>query len=154
MEYDPFIESKLASRNLLEDLMYCKSGHLTFENPNEQNPRTPPCGLLACFPGGDQRWLAFRSHFQMMCPIIPGKGNSDSHGARPVHLTITTIKWIRTSKLSITNCPSAPPLILCRNIMGFEKTQGFPAEHVPVSASGGSSKNPKDWKKGRRKRSP
>jgi len=29
------------------------------------------------------------------------KGNSKSHGARPVHLIITMIKWIRTSRLSI-----------------------------------------------------
>ena len=27
---------------------------------------------------------------------LPGKGNSNSHGARPVHLIITMIKWIRT----------------------------------------------------------
>ena len=27
---------------------------------------------------------------------LPGKGNSNSHGARPVHQTISTIKWIRT----------------------------------------------------------
>ena len=32
---------------------------------------------------------------------LPGKGNSKSHGARPVHLIITMIKWIRTSRLSI-----------------------------------------------------
>ena len=32
---------------------------------------------------------------------LPGKGNSNSHGARPVHLIITMIKWIRTSRLSI-----------------------------------------------------
>ena len=31
---------------------------------------------------------------------LPGKGNSNSHGARPVHLIITIIKWFRTSKLS------------------------------------------------------
>ena len=29
---------------------------------------------------------------------LPGKGNSNSHGARPVHLIITVIKWIRTSQ--------------------------------------------------------
>ena len=29
--------------------------------------------------------------------------NSSPHGARPVNLTITMIKWIRTSRLSITN---------------------------------------------------
>ena len=33
----------------------------------------------------------------------PGKGNSNSHGARPVHLFITMTKWIRTSRLSIKN---------------------------------------------------
>ena len=34
---------------------------------------------------------------------LPGKGNSKSHGARPVHLTIMMIKSIRTSRLSIKN---------------------------------------------------
>ena len=34
---------------------------------------------------------------------LPGKGNSNSHGARPVHLIITMIKWIRTGRLSIQN---------------------------------------------------
>jgi len=38
---------------------------------------------------------------------LPGKGNSNSHGARPVHLTITMTKWIRTSRLSIKNSLSA-----------------------------------------------
>jgi len=31
---------------------------------------------------------------------LPGKGNSNSHGARPVHLIITMMKWILTSRLS------------------------------------------------------
>ena len=35
--------------------------------------------------------------------LAAGKGNSDSHGARPVHLIITMIKGIRTSRLSIKN---------------------------------------------------
>jgi len=34
---------------------------------------------------------------------LPAKGNSNSHGARPVHLIITMIKWNRTSRLSIKN---------------------------------------------------
>ena len=34
---------------------------------------------------------------------LPGKGNSNSHGARPVHQIISMIKWIRTSRLSIQN---------------------------------------------------
>jgi len=32
---------------------------------------------------------------------LPGKGDSYSHGARPVHLMITMVKWIRTSRLSM-----------------------------------------------------
>ena len=32
-----------------------------------------------------------------------GKWNSNYHGARPVHLIITMIKWIRPSRLSIKN---------------------------------------------------
>ena len=34
---------------------------------------------------------------------LPGKGNPNSHGARPVHLIITMIKWIWTSRLSTNN---------------------------------------------------
>jgi len=34
---------------------------------------------------------------------LPGKRNAKSHGSRPVHLIITMIKWIRTSRLSIKN---------------------------------------------------
>jgi len=34
---------------------------------------------------------------------LPGKGNSNSHGARPVHQILSMIKWIRTSMLSIKN---------------------------------------------------
>ena len=53
---------------------------------------------------------------------LPGKGNSNSHGARPVHLIISMIKLIRTNMLSIKDslslagsrrwrwCASATPL--------------------------------------------
>jgi len=34
---------------------------------------------------------------------LPAKGNSNSHGATPVHQLISMIKWIRTSRLSIKN---------------------------------------------------
>ena len=37
---------------------------------------------------------------------LPGKRNSDSHGTRPVHQIISTIKWIRTRRLSIKNALS------------------------------------------------
>ena len=40
---------------------------------------------------------------------LPGKGNSNSHGARPVHLIITMIKWIRTGRLSKKNSLSGGP---------------------------------------------
>ena len=49
-----------------------------------------------------------RSHSHAIGPA-PGSGGfgvgvkSNSHGARPVHLIITMIKWIRTSRLSIKN---------------------------------------------------
>ena len=40
---------------------------------------------------------------------LPGKENSNSHGARPVHLIITMLQWIRTSGLSIKNSLSVGP---------------------------------------------
>jgi hypothetical protein len=41
---------------------------------------------------------------------LPGKGNPNSQGARPVHKIISKIKWIRTSRSSIKISPSAPPV--------------------------------------------
>ena len=32
---------------------------------------------------------------------LPGKGNSNAHGARPVHQIIWMVKWIRTSRMAI-----------------------------------------------------
>ena len=43
------------------------------------------------------------SSFRKVDARLPGKGDSNSHGARPVHLFITMIKWIRNSRLSIKN---------------------------------------------------
>jgi len=43
---------------------------------------------------------------------LPGKGNSNSHGARPVHQIISMIKWIRTRRLSKKNFPSGGPVLL------------------------------------------
>ena len=50
----------------------------------------------------------------------PGKGHSNSHGARPVHLIITMIKWIRTSRLSINS-----------SLSGEQVKAGTPLEHSP-----------------------
>ena len=43
---------------------------------------------------------------------LPGKGDSNSHGARPVHQIISMIKWIRTSRLSIKNSLSLEERVL------------------------------------------
>ena len=39
---------------------------------------------------------------------LPGKGSSNSYGARPVHLIIPMIKWIRTNGSSIKKFFSPP----------------------------------------------
>ena len=41
---------------------------------------------------------------------LPGKGNSNSPGARLVHLTITMIKWLRTRRFSRKNSLYYKPL--------------------------------------------
>jgi len=41
------------------------------------------------------------SSYRKVDTRLPGTGNSNSHGARPVHQIISMIKWIRTSRLSI-----------------------------------------------------
>ena len=61
---------------------------------------------------------------------LPGKGNSISHGARPVHLIITMIKWIRTSRLSIKNSLSKAGRDAVRGV--------FDASHSPGRAGQGS----------------
>jgi len=52
---------------------------------------------------------------------LPGKGNSKSHGARPVHLILTMIKWIRTSRLAIKNSLSTGdcPMLAAPVLVGF-----------------------------------
>ena len=56
----------------------------------------------------DTAWMTGRSAAILTCSRkvdvrLPGKGNSNPHGARPVHRIITMIKWIRTSRFSIHN---------------------------------------------------
>ena len=45
----------------------------------------------------------FRVYFKPRKVLVslPGKGNSNSHGARPVHPIISMMKWIRICRLSI-----------------------------------------------------
>jgi len=54
---------------------------------------------------------------------LPGKGNTNSHGARPVHLIITMIKWIQTSRLSIKNSLSEHLAVLGREKLVFPEHQ-------------------------------
>jgi len=72
---------------------------------------------------------------------LPGKGNSNSHGARPVHLIITMIKWFRTSRLSIKNSltfvgtRSGTPALLtfCRT---WSRVQGLGFYYLESAVSG------------------
>ena len=50
---------------------------------------------------------------------LPGKGNSKSHSATPVHQIISKIKWTRTSRLSIKNSLSTLPAARC-GVKGLE----------------------------------
>jgi len=59
----------------------------------------PPCESSAAAGASDDSDLRLRK----VDIRLPGKGNPNSHGARQVHLIITMIKWIRTSRLSIKN---------------------------------------------------
>jgi len=56
-------------------------------------------------------WSLPREKFPLTRKVdvrLPEKGNSNSHGARPVCLIITMIQWIRTSRLSIKNSLAFP----------------------------------------------
>jgi hypothetical protein len=52
---------------------------------------------------------------------LPGKGNSNFHGARQVHLIIAMTKWIRTRRLASGpyctphSSPPPPPLTHCEH---------------------------------------
>ena len=59
---------------------------------------------------------------RLRASLVPGKGNSNSHGARPVHLIVKMIKWIRTSRLSIKNSLSPPR----EGVFRWRTTQKFP----------------------------
>ena len=80
----------------------------------------------------------------------PPKGNSNSHGARPVHLIITMIKWIRTSRLSIKNSLASvaksrrlPTMAHTRQSgLGFQIKALETLEGVPSSLGRGRSRTP------------
>ena len=106
-----------------------RTGHLLWAGPHDL--RTPALSLL--------RKVDVR---------LPGKGNSNSHGARPVHLIITMIKWIRTSRLLINN--SLPCSLILRgwglviSVWGAKLTgERFPA--VNPATSRGKRRCSRSW---------
>ena len=66
---------------------------------------------------------------------LPGKRNSNSHGARPVHLIITMIKWIQTSRLSIKNSLSGRRVFsgdaIGTSLGGVSREQQMLKGHLP-----------------------
>ena len=76
----------------------------------------PTCEGYTLYPGGggmerrsDAADSNKRKGTQKVDVRLPGKENSNSRGARPVHLIITMIKWNRTSRLSIKKSLSRQP---------------------------------------------
>ena len=59
------------------------------QSRGQRIPPSPPCG-----------WSSTCIHTQADTRL-PGKGNSNFYGARPVHQIISMIKWTRTSRFSI-----------------------------------------------------
>ena len=56
---------------------------------------------------------------------LPGKGNSNSDSARPVHLIIAMIMWIRTRRLSIKKSLSLQvKSVLCTIFCGQVQKEG------------------------------
>ena len=73
---------------------------------------------------------------------LPGKGNSNSHGARPVHQIVSMMKWIRTSRLSIKrlflSCEPGPGAFVPRDLTN--RGQDLHIGHfdgVPIGAVAG-----------------
>jgi len=81
------------THNLL--VFYHHRGHLTMRDVNFRKGST--------FEKKTHNLLVFDQGPRKVDVRLPGKGNSNSHGARPVHLIILMIMWTRTSRLSIKN---------------------------------------------------
>ena len=84
-------------------------------DPTVSNSRT-----IICREKNQLKHIMCRRNLGKRDVRLPGKGNSKSHGARPVHLIITKMKWIRTSRLSIKSslyvfCQSRPLYIFLVN---------------------------------------
>ena len=88
----------------------------------------------------------FRIDFPLMLELrrtrkvnarLPGKVNSSSHGAAPVHLITTMMKWILTSKLSIKISLSTLSLLSARwtsEVWSPPKSAGYVTKFAPHKA--------------------
>ena len=66
--------------------------------------------------GGPQQVVG--TSYRKVDARLPENGNSNSHGAGPVHLIIKMMKWVRTSRLSITLSLSGGPSVHGRRSTG------------------------------------
>jgi len=77
---------------------------------------------------------------------LPGKGDSNSHGARPVHLIITMIKWTRTTRLSIKK-PFSRRMVRTRGRRGRGRGRGkmtwASQRRAPTPKTGWCSRTPR-----------
>ena len=94
------------------------------ENTHSCGHRVSGTAFSSCGIGSGMRGLGIRTDPTRKVDVrLPGKGNSNSHCARPVHLIITMIKWIRTSSLSINNSLSRTDLAKNRFAVPSESSQ-------------------------------
>ena len=73
------------------------------------------CSKLSCQKTFELKVLLYKIvglPFRKVNIRLPGKRQLNSHGARPVHLIITMIEWIRTSRLSTKNSLSGLTALL------------------------------------------
>ena len=56
---------------------------------------------------------------------LSGKRNSNPHGARPVHLIVTMMTWIRTSALSFKNSLSGETIAQSREEAALDVKEAF-----------------------------
>ena len=82
-------------------------------------------------PSQQQVNATFSLRFGKVDVRLPRKRNSNSHGARPVLQSISTIKWIRTSSLSINKSLSqrsaapSPTTTRCLLSLSWFRVQGL-----------------------------
>ena len=93
---------RLALKQSVGSLKYLFPGTtlcFQFQGPPMVGPQTGKGEVFGH--GGIRSTLKVLQSSRKVDVRLPGKGDANSHGARPVHLIITMIQWFRTSRLSI-----------------------------------------------------